>query len=96
MKSEPLKNIKPIAKIGVDTPEGKAHYTVYDFGREMRIITPKNVWSTEKNPNVIQIIRKMLSNGNKPLIAKSDGALFKVNEVLYGVPLACGYTVDDF
>lgn len=85
-------------------------YTITDNGDTIDIKIPcreygkgslKEDWSlgfnnwTETNPAVIALIRKMIASGTAGLIAK-DGSRFSVPQVLSGLPLAYGWSIDSF
>ena len=48
------------------------------------------------NPNQIALIRKMAQSGSVGLLSKSSMACFSVEDFIFGIPTAYGWTPEDF
>ena len=51
---------------------------------------------TVTNLNTIALIRKMVECGGAGLLSKSSMACFSVEDVIFGIPTAYGWTPEDF
>ena len=85
-------------------------YTITDYGDRMSIKCPcrkyerrnSQSWGlghyteTVINPNTIALIRKMVERGSVGLLSKSSMSCFSVEDVIFGIPTAYGWTPEDF
>ena len=51
---------------------------------------------TVTNANTIALIRKMIESRRAGLLSKNSMACFSVEEVIFGIPTAYGWTLEDF
>lgn len=85
-------------------------YAITDYGDRLDVKCPcrnyerrnSQSWSlghyteTVTNPNQIAIIRKMIESGSVGLTPKNSVLGFTVEDVIFGVPTAYGWTPEDF
>lgn len=85
-------------------------YTITDHGDRLEIKCPcrkyergnSRSWGlghyTERitNKNSMALIRKMLESGRAGLFSKTSMACFSVEDVIFGIPNAYGWTPEDF
>lgn len=85
-------------------------YTITDHGDRLSIECPcrkyergnSQSWGlgyyteTVTHQNQIALIRKMAESGRAGLLSKNSMACFSVEEVIFGIPNAYGWTPEDF
>ena len=85
-------------------------YTITDHGDSLSIECPRRQYErgnsqswglgyyteTVTHPNQIALIRKMADSGRPGLLSKDGMACFSVEEVIFGLPNAYGWTPEDF
>lgn len=84
------------------------YYTINDYNDHIVISLPRrkyendNSWGlsfykeTVTDEKIMEMVRKLADDQKIALFAKNSLAHFPIEEVIFGVPLSFGYSIDDF
>ena len=87
------------------------HYTVRDYGSRILVEVPRRKYGRggdrdnwtlghysedTTNPESMEMIRLMVKSGRPAVFSKEGMALFSMEHVIAGIPLAYGWRAEDF